>query len=229
MKNTPQRTQVFGAQRTAMALLQDSANILRQTVHSFLSRQLSNWKTITNRDILCQDCLLPLQVVLPEGATSISAKVPFPVNQSREVKHTYLDTTGRPVVVLHKTNLVPDHNVEFTVNYSFFSLLMLREPFLLVSVFALLFAGIIGYVRCDFVLSRDNKWHADRQKEKAVALVQKFTGIIAGDQPLPTLQSSACQSAVSLKKMHLLFSVKVSYTVVIMLHLYGVKPLACAL
>ncbi|KAL0033974.1 hypothetical protein WJX79_000313 [Trebouxia sp. C0005] len=122
---------------------------------------------------------LVVKVVLPEGATSISAKVPFPVNQSREVKHTYLDTTGRPVVVLHKTNLVPDHNVEFTVNYSFFSLLMLREPFLLVSVFALLFAGVIGYVRCDFVLSRDNKWHTDRQKEKAVALVQKFTGIIA--------------------------------------------------
>ena len=126
-----------------------------------------------------------LQVVLPEGATSISAKAPFPVNQTREVKHTYLDTTGRPVVVLHKTNLVPDHNMEFTVNYSFFSLLMLREPFLLVSVFALLFAGIIGWVRCDFVLSRDNKWHADRQKEKAVALVQKFTGIIAGQQPPP--------------------------------------------
>ena len=125
-----------------------------------------------------------LQVVLPEGASSISAKVPFPVNQTQEVKHTYLDTSGRPVIVLHKTNLVPDHNVEFTVNYSFFSLLMLREPFLLVSAFALLFAGTIAYVRCDFVLSRDDKWHAERQKEKAVALVQQFTAILAGIQLL---------------------------------------------
>ena len=108
--------------------------------------------------------------------------MPFPVNQTQEVKHTYLDTSGRPVVVLHKTNLVPDHNVEFTVNYSFFSLLMLREPFLLVSAFALLFAGTIAYVRCDFVLSRDDKWRADRQKEKAVALVQQFTAILAGAQ-----------------------------------------------
>ncbi len=157
-------------------------------------RQPCIQKTVPSMGMLCQDGLFALQVVLPEGATSISAKAPFPVNQTREVKHTYLDTTGRPVVVLHKTNLVPDHNVEFTVNYSFFSLLMLREPFLLVSVFALLFASIIGWVRCDFVLSRDNKWHADRQKEKAVALVQKFTGIIAGHHPPPLPLPSPCSN-----------------------------------
>ncbi|KAL3143549.1 hypothetical protein ABBQ38_002348 [Trebouxia sp. C0009 RCD-2024] len=121
---------------------------------------------------------LTVKVVLPEGASSISAKVPFPVNQSREVKHTYLDTSGRPVVVLHKTNLVPDHDVPFTVTYSFYRILMLREPALLVGVFALLFVSILAYVRCDFVLSRDDKWHADRQHEKAVTLVQRYTGLI---------------------------------------------------
>lgn len=119
-------------------------------------------------------------MVLPEGASSISAKAPFPVNQSHEIKHTYLDTTGRPVVVLHKTRVVADHDMPFTITYSFFSLKMLREPALLVGAFALLFAGIIGYVRCDFVLSRDDKWHADRQHEKAVALVQRFAALIAG-------------------------------------------------
>lgn len=120
-------------------------------------------------------------MVLPEGASSISAKVPFPVNQSREVKLTYLDTAGRPVVVLHKTNLVPDHDVPFTVTYSFYRILMLREPALLVAVFALLFASILAYVRCDFVLSRDDKWHADRQREKAVTLVQRFTALLTGN------------------------------------------------
>ena len=122
-----------------------------------------------------------VQVVLPEGASSISAKVPFPVNQSREVKHTYLDTAGRPVMVLHRTNLVPDHDVPFTVTYSFYRILMLREPAFLVGVFALLFASILAYVRCDFVLSRDDQWHAARQHEKAVTLVQRFTALITGD------------------------------------------------
>ena len=123
-----------------------------------------------------------MQVVLPEGASSISARVPFPVNQSQEVKYTYLDTTGRSVMVLHKTNLVPDHDVPFTVNYSFWSFYLLKEPGLLVAAFALLFAGIIAYVRCDFILSRDERWQASRQKEKAVAIVQQFTGLLAGAQ-----------------------------------------------
>jgi len=107
--------------------------------------------------------------------------VPFPVNQTQEVKLTYLDTSGRPVVVLHKTNLVPDHDMPFTVNYSFLSLKMLREPAFLVIAFLLMFGGIIAYVRCEFVLSRDDRWRADRQKEKAVALVQKFASLIAGE------------------------------------------------
>ena len=122
-----------------------------------------------------------MQVVLPEGASSISPKVPFPVNQTREVKQTYLDTAGRPVVVLHKTNLVPDHDVPFVVNYSFVRIKMLREPAILVGAFAVLFASIIAYVRCDFVLSRDEKWHAARQHEKAVTLVQKFTALVSGN------------------------------------------------
>lgn len=122
-------------------------------------------------------------MVLPERASSISAKVPFPVNQTREVKQTYLDTTGRPVVVLHKTNLVPDHDVPFIVNYSFFQIMMLREPAILVGAFALLFASIIAYVRCDFILSRDDKWHSARQHEKAVTLVQRFTALVTGDVP----------------------------------------------
>ena len=135
----------------------------------------------TTRHGSAQDEWRCLQVVLPEGAYAISAAVPFPVNQSRQVKQTYLDTTGRPVVFLHKINLVPDHDLPFTVTYSFFSILMLREPILLVCTYALVFAAIIAWVRCDFVLSRDDKWQADRQQEKAVALVQKFVATVAGE------------------------------------------------
>ena len=73
------------------------------------------------------------QVVLPEGSTAITASVPFEVAQSFDTKFTYLDTSGRPVLLLHKKNLVPDHATKFHVDYSFGTLSMLREPLLLVA------------------------------------------------------------------------------------------------
>lgn len=84
------------------------------------------------------------QVVLPEGSKDISASVPFPVKQWQEVllhlyippshgfsiplirfyspsmqlmqtKLSHLDIVGRPVVVLEKNNVVPEHNQHFQV------------------------------------------------------------------------------------------------------------------
>ena len=88
------------------------------------------------------------------------------------------------MVVLHKRNAVPDHEVPFTVTYTFTRLLMLREPVMLITVFALLFASVVAYSRCEFTISRDEKWQADRQQEKAVAVVQQIATVIAGE-PLP--------------------------------------------
>lgn len=55
------------------------------------------------------------QVILPEGSTDLAAEVPFPVAQSRDVRYTYLDTVGRPVLVLQKQNVVMEHNQHFQV------------------------------------------------------------------------------------------------------------------
>lgn len=53
---------------------------------------------------------LTLKIVLPEGATDINVKTPYGINRHQEENHkTYLDTTGRPVVVLTKDNLVEGH------------------------------------------------------------------------------------------------------------------------
>ncbi|KAF8405579.1 hypothetical protein HHK36_010486 [Tetracentron sinense] len=59
--------------------------------------------------------LLNVDVALPEGSRDISVSVPFPVNQWQEVKFSHLDIVGRPVVVLEKTNVIPEHNVHFQV------------------------------------------------------------------------------------------------------------------
>ena len=58
------------------------------------------------------------QVVLPEGAGDIRPSTPFPMQTSGDGrKFSYLDTTGRPVLILRKTNLVSDHNKDFSVTY----------------------------------------------------------------------------------------------------------------
>ncbi|CAN4096206.1 unnamed protein product [Withania somnifera] len=58
---------------------------------------------------------LTVKVVLPEGSTNPSAVVPFPVEKRTERKYSYLDVVGRTVVVLEKTNVVPEHNSPFQV------------------------------------------------------------------------------------------------------------------
>jgi oligosaccharyltransferase complex subunit alpha (ribophorin I) len=73
-------------------------------------------------------------VVLPEGATNIKTVLPFPVDsEGSDVKYTYLDVTGRPVVVLTKRNAAPEHNAKFSVDYSFSTASIVREPLLLVA------------------------------------------------------------------------------------------------
>ena len=142
------------------------------------------------------------------------------MDQSQEVKHTYLDTVGRPVLVLHKKNVVPDHDVLFKVTYSFFSLLMLREPALLITAFALLFAGLVAYSRCEFTISRDEKWQAARQQENLVAAVQQIAAVIAGDcaprPPLPPCWSASallCAGVHSVRSLsHVLNSGKLQHS-----------------
>jgi Ribophorin I len=71
-----------------------------------------------------------LQVVLPEGSNIVGTDVPFAVEESFGKKYTYLDTTGRPVLYLRKSNVVEEHNQEFSVTYTFNFLHLLQEPLL---------------------------------------------------------------------------------------------------
>nr|CAD1835250.1 unnamed protein product [Ananas comosus var. bracteatus] len=94
------------------------------------------------------------KVVLPEGSKDISASAPFHTKQSEEVKYSHLDIVGRPVVVLEKTNVVPEHNLYFQVFYRFSNLSLLREPLMLASGFFLLFVACIVYMHTDMAISK---------------------------------------------------------------------------
>lgn len=74
-----------------------------------------------------------MQVVLPEGASRIEASVPFEVQKAFDTKFTYLDTAGRPVLVLRKAHVTPEHATKFNVDYAFASTGILREPLLLIA------------------------------------------------------------------------------------------------
>ncbi|XP_050412619.1 dolichyl-diphosphooligosaccharide--protein glycosyltransferase subunit 1 [Patella vulgata] len=99
---------------------------------------------------------LTVRVILPESAKNIVVDPPYPVKRgSNELHYTYLDTIGRPVIVLYKTNLVEQHIQDFTVTYSFQKMLLLQEPLLVVGAFYLLFLLVIIYVRLDFSITKD--------------------------------------------------------------------------
>ena len=61
---------------------------------------------------------LVLKIVLPEGSTNIKFVAPFEVEQGAQENHkTYLDTTGRPVIVIRKNNVVENHIQDFEVDF----------------------------------------------------------------------------------------------------------------
>ncbi|KAI5660885.1 hypothetical protein M9H77_20208 [Catharanthus roseus] len=122
---------------------------------------------------------LILKVVLPEGSKDISVSVPFPVKQSQELKFSHLDMVGRPVVVLEKTNAVPEHNQYFQVYYRFSSLSLLREPLMLISGFFLFFLACIIYLRTDLTISKSSaSYLAKLQWDEVQASIQQFLGLV---------------------------------------------------
>jgi oligosaccharyltransferase complex subunit alpha (ribophorin I) len=97
-----------------------------------------------------------VRVILPEGSKNIKLKTPYPVKRlSDESHYTYLDTIGRPVIVMQKANLVEQHIQDFEIHYDYQKLLMLQEPLLVVAALYLLFIVVIIYVRLDFTISQD--------------------------------------------------------------------------
>ncbi|XP_068646870.1 dolichyl-diphosphooligosaccharide--protein glycosyltransferase subunit 1A-like [Aristolochia californica] len=122
---------------------------------------------------------LIVKVVLPEGSMDISVSVPFPTKQWQEIKYSHLDITGRPVFVLQKSNVVPEHNQYFQVYYKFNSLALLQEPFMLIIGIFLLFVTCIVYVHSDLSISRSSpSYLAKLQLEEMRATVQQIQKIV---------------------------------------------------
>ncbi|CAF2203283.1 dolichyl-diphosphooligosaccharide--protein glycosyltransferase subunit 1A [Brassica napus] len=122
---------------------------------------------------------LIVQVVLPEGSKDISVTTPFAVKQSHEIKYSHLDIAGRPVVVLEKNNVVPDHNQKIQVYYKFSNINLLSEPLMLITGFFVLFITCIIYTRADFSISKSSAAYlAKLQWDEVLATLQEVQNII---------------------------------------------------
>lgn len=115
---------------------------------------------------------LVLKIILPEGAKNINFKAPYQVKEGeRQVHKTYLDTTGRTVVVIRKNNLVESHIQDFELHYSFSKSQLLHEPLLCVAAFYILFITVIIIVRLDFSITKDA---AKESRMKISSLVEEL-------------------------------------------------------
>lgn len=92
-----------------------------------------------------------LRVILPEGATNVAISHPegIAVEESRYRHQTYMDTIGRPSIVLHSKNLVDDiaRGKEIIVTYTYPKTAPLRKP-LIVS------AGVGALFMASFLLGQ---------------------------------------------------------------------------
>ncbi|GAA0173696.1 glycosyltransferase [Lithospermum erythrorhizon] len=123
---------------------------------------------------------LTVKVVLPEGSKDISSLVPFYVNQLEEIKFSHLDMVGRPVVVLEKTNVVPEHNLYFQIYYRFSNLSLLREPLMLISGFFVCFIACIIYTHADLTISKtSSSYLAKLQWDEVQSTIQQIQSIMS--------------------------------------------------
>ncbi|CAG9311489.1 unnamed protein product [Blepharisma stoltei] len=108
------------------------------------------------KEIIAEELIV--KVILPEGATDIDVALPFEIDHKHfETLHSYLDTTGRPVLVLTKKNAVDYHRKPFQVIYKFSSVQMMREPLMISGIVLCAMLLLIFYYRFDLALDKTLK------------------------------------------------------------------------
>jgi oligosaccharyltransferase complex subunit alpha (ribophorin I) len=118
-----------------------------------------NWKT----DVVIEKLIV--KVILPEGAKNMTVHIPYSIDkESRGIHHSYLDTIGRPVVLLEKSNLVNEHARFFQISYTFGSLNLLRKPLFVFGVFAVVCGVIMLSSRFELSILSDTK---DKELKRA--------------------------------------------------------------
>jgi oligosaccharyltransferase complex subunit alpha (ribophorin I) len=118
---------------------------------------------------------MTLKIILPEGSKNVEISLPFEYDEElHEIEKTYLDTTGRTVIVIKKRNVVDEHSKEFSVTYNFSILDQYRKPMVVIGLLFLFCLSLMIYVRIDLTISKDANRIKQEKKEKAQEIVEKY-------------------------------------------------------
>ncbi|KAJ7095377.1 Ribophorin I [Mycena belliarum] len=91
-----------------------------------------------------------ITIILPEGATNVEFATPFPPVSSSMLTHTtYLDTIGRPAIVLHFKDLTERHALPIFVSYVVPLSAHLKKPMAVAMAFFSVFAFALVTRRID--------------------------------------------------------------------------------
>jgi oligosaccharyltransferase complex subunit alpha (ribophorin I) len=105
-----------------------------------------------------------IRIILPEYCTDLKFTAPYNVDrQPNELHYTYLDTVGRPVVVVNLKNSAENHIKDFQLSYKFQKVMILKEPLLVIAFFFVLFMIVIVFVRIDFSIKPQASEHAKKE------------------------------------------------------------------
>jgi len=97
-----------------------------------------------------------LKVVLPEGVRNVDVHLPYSFDsEKREMTYSYLDTTGRPTIILEKDNVCDDHFQYFQISYNLPFYFTLQKPLVVgFAIFSLFVISMI-WTRVDLSIVKD--------------------------------------------------------------------------
>ncbi|KAG2389090.1 hypothetical protein C9374_014490 [Naegleria lovaniensis] len=118
---------------------------------------------------------LTLRVIVPEGSSDIEFRTSFPIDsEHRENLKTYLDVGGRTVVVIKKKNVVPEHNENFLLSYTFPATAVYFEPLLVIGSLFGFCMFVIIYVRLDFSIQKSEEELEKERETMSYELVETY-------------------------------------------------------
>jgi len=97
-----------------------------------------------------------LNVILPEGVRNVDVHLPYSFDSDkRKMTYSYLDTTGRPTIVLEKDNVCDDHYQYFQISYSLPFYFTIQKPLVVAFVIFTLFVISMVWTRIDLSIVKD--------------------------------------------------------------------------
>eukprot|EP00833_Pecoramyces_ruminatium_P009402 jgi/Orpsp1_1/1183434/evm.model.c7180000085180.1 len=86
-----------------------------------------------------------LKIVLPEGVRNVDVHLPYSFDsEERKMTYSYLDTTGRPTIILEKDNVCDDHFQYFQISYNLPFYFSLQKPLVVgLTIFSLFVISMI--------------------------------------------------------------------------------------